>query len=198
MKVAITGGIGSGKSYVCRLLAKRGIRVYDCDAAAKRLMREDVQLQQALSELVGSAVYSDSILQKAVLAKFLLASENNKQAVNNIVHPAVAQDFMTSGYAWLESAILFESKFNERVPFDFIVCVSAPLEVRIRRIMSRDGISREEALDWINRQMAQEAVAERSDYVIENDGRKDLEQQIEALLKQINNKKNGNNTINCR
>lgn len=198
MKVAITGGIGSGKSYVCRLLAKRGIRVYDCDVAAKRLMREDVQLQQALSELVGSAVYSDGILQKAVLAKFLLASEHNKQAVNNIVHPAVAQDFMTSGYAWLESAILFESQFNERVPFDFIVCVSAPLEVRIRRIMSRDDISREEALDWINRQMTQETVAERSDYVIENDGRKDLEQQIEALLKQINNKKNGNNTINCR
>jgi dephospho-CoA kinase len=188
MRVAITGGIGSGKSYVCQLLAKRGIRIYDCDAAAKRLMREHTQLQQALCKLVGNTVYSDGVLQKAVLAKFLLQSENNKQAVNDVVHPAVARDFMASGYAWLESAILFESRFNERVFLDFIVCVSAPLEVRIRRIMSRDGISREKTLDWINRQMAQEIVAERSDYVIENDGRKDLEQQIDELLKQINNK----------
>ena len=69
MKIAITGGIGSGKSYVCRLLEQRGIEVYDCDAAAKRLMRISDKLQQQLKALVGDAVYSaDGVLQKPVPA----------------------------------------------------------------------------------------------------------------------------------
>ena len=94
MKIAITGGIGSGKSYVCRLLEQHGIKVYDCDAAAKRLMRTSPQLQHNLKQLVGDVVYSaDGQLQKRVLADFLLASESNKIAVNNVVHPAVAADY---------------------------------------------------------------------------------------------------------
>ena len=119
MRIAITGGIGSGKSFVCRRLEARGIRVYDCDAAAKRLMRTSEQLIQSLTELVGEGVYKDGVLQKKVLAEFLLASEENKQAVNDIVHPAVASDFEASGYEWLESAILFDSGFNRRVHFDY-------------------------------------------------------------------------------
>ena len=188
MSIAITGGIGSGKSYVCQLLAKRGIKVYDCDAAAKRLMRDDVQLQRDLSKLVGDDVYSGGVLQKAVLVRYILESEHNKQAVNKVVHPAVACDFMRSGYTWLESAILFESGFNNRIPLEFVVCVSAPLDIRIERIMRRDNITREKTIEWINRQMAQEDIAERSNFVIENDRRKDLETQIDELLNQINNK----------
>ena len=95
--VAITGGIGSGKSFVCQLLNRRGIEVYDCDAAAKRLMRTSEPLRRGLRQLVGPAVYRGCILQKRVLAEFLLASEENKQAVNEVVHPAVAADFMASG-----------------------------------------------------------------------------------------------------
>ena len=73
MKIAITGGIGSGKSYVCRILEKHGIKVYDCDAGAKRLMRQDADLQAGLKKLVGEEVYSaDGILQKPVLAQFIL------------------------------------------------------------------------------------------------------------------------------
>lgn len=117
MKIAITGGIGSGKSFVCRELAKRGIEVYDCDAAAKRLMRSDEQLQAALKLLVGDEVYADGVLQKPVLAQFLLASETNKLAVNDVVHPAVARDFEQSGKNWLESAILFDSGFVHRTLF---------------------------------------------------------------------------------
>ena len=108
MKIAITGGIGSGKSYVCRELERHGIMVYDCDAGAKRLMRSDAALQEQLIQLVGNDVYQDGVLQKPVLAKFLLSSEANKQAVNDVVHPAVARDFEQSDCDWLESAILFE------------------------------------------------------------------------------------------
>ena len=94
MRIAITGGIGSGKSYVCRMLEQRGIVIYDCDAAAKHLMRTSGSLQRQLKELVGDEVYSaDGVLQKCVLAEFLLANEANKQALNNVVHPAVAVDY---------------------------------------------------------------------------------------------------------
>ena len=180
--IAITGGIGSGKSYFCELLKKRGIKVYDCDAAAKRLMRTSATLRQQLRQLVGPQVYRGCILKKRVLAEFLLASEANKQAVNKVVHPAVAHDFIDSDYQWLESAILFDSGFHRRVPFSFVVCVSAPEDVRVRRIVARDGISEAKALEWIHRQMPQEQVESMSNFVILNDGVLPLEPQLEKLL----------------
>jgi dephospho-CoA kinase len=183
--IAITGGIGSGKSYVCQLLEKHGIKVYDCDAAAKRLMRTSATLRQQLRQLVGPQVYRGCILQKRVLAEFLLASEANKQAVNEIVHPAVALDFIESDYQWLESAILFDSGFHRRVPFSFVVCVSAPEAVRVQRIMARDGISEAKALEWIHRQMPQEQVEGLSNFVIHNDGVMQLEPQVDLLIHQL-------------
>lgn len=181
MHIAITGGIGSGKSYVCHLLEQRGIQVYDCDAAAKRLMREDAPLREALKALVGPQVYEGTTLQKRVLAAFLLESEAHKQAVNDVVHPAVARDFLRSGMVWLESAILFESGFDRRISFDKIVMVSAPEALRAKRIMARDHLSQEKAEEWIRCQMSQEEVRRRSDFEIINDGRP-LEPQVEALL----------------
>ena len=183
--IAITGGIGSGKSYVCQLLEKRDIKVYDCDAAAKRLMRTSATLRQQLRQLVGPQVYRGCILQKRVLAEFLLASEANKQAVNEIVHPAVARDFIESDYQWLESAILFDSGFHRRVPFSFVLCVSAPEAVRVQRIMARDGISEAKALEWIHRQMPQEQVEGLSNFVIVNDGVAPLEPQVDKLIHQL-------------
>ncbi len=185
LRVAITGGIGSGKSYVCRRLERHGIRVYDCDTAAKRLMRDSDELREALRQLVGDEVYVGNVLQKPVMARFLLKSEANKQAVNDVVHPAVARDFEESGYTWLESAILFDSSFDMRTRFDYIICVTAPLEVRIRRVMKRDGISRQQALDWIQRQLPQDEVRARSDFEIVNDGKANIEKQIETIIKQI-------------
>lgn len=186
MKIAITGGIGSGKSFVCRELQRRGIDVYDCDAAAKRLMRSDVELQQRLRRLVGEDVYSaDGTLQKPVLARFLLASEANKLAVNDVVHPAVARDFEQSSFDWLESAILFESGFIHRTHFDKVVCVTAPEQVRVERVMARDHIDRSKALAWIHAQMPQQDIASRSDYEIVNDGPSDVAEQVERLLQQF-------------
>lgn len=186
MLTAITGGIGSGKSYVCRILESRGISVYDCDAAAKRLMRTSEKLQQELRQLVGQDVYtSDGQLQKRVLADFLLASEANKLALNDVIHPAVAEDFLSSGMTWLESAILFESGFDRRIRFDRIVCVSASRDVRIQRIMRRDNITAEKAAEWIDTQMAQEEVERRSHFVIVNDGKSDIEQQVDNMLSKI-------------
>lgn len=188
MKIAITGGIGSGKSFVCRELNRMGIEVYDCDAGAKRLMRSDTQLRHDLIQLVGNDVYdAEGVLQKKVLALYLLSSEEHKQQVNDIVHPAVARDFERSGKQWLESAILFDSGFHLRTHFDKVVCVTAPLEVRVHRIMDRDGISRESALQWIAAQLPQEEVLRRSDFEIVNDGEHDITEQVKKILEKINN-----------
>ena len=184
MKIAITGGIGSGKSYVCKLLAARGIEIYDCDAAAKRLMRTSASLRQQLTDLIGADTYlPDGMLNKAVVAKFLLASEANAHAIDAIVHPAVAQDFEGSGAMWMECAILFESGFERLV--DRVIAVTAPEEVRIARVMQRDGISREKAQEWLHRQWSQDEVRRRADCEIVNDGSQPLEPQIESIIKQI-------------
>lgn len=183
MKYALTGGIGSGKSYVCQLLKTYGIDVYDCDAAAKRLMRTDRELQSRLSAAVGQDVFPGGVLDKRLLSMFLLASDENKLTVNSIVHPAVADDFIRSGMQWMESAILFEADFQKYV--DKVVCVSAPEEVRMQRIMQRDGISADKAREWIDCQMSQTEKERRSDYVIYNDGIKSLVPQIEKIIKNI-------------
>lgn len=187
-RIAITGGIGSGKSYVCALLSRRGIDVYDCDAAAKRLMRTSSVLQHRLTEVVGQEVFPGGVLDKALLSRYIVASEANAQRVDEVVHPAVAEDFMASGMEWLESAILFESGFHLRVPFTTIVCVTASLETRIDRVMARDGIEREKALEWIARQMSDEEKLRLSDFVIRNDGHEDLESQVDMLIEEIKNR----------
>ena len=174
MKIGITGGIGSGKSYVCKRLEARGIQVYDCDNAAKRLMRTSAELQQQLKALVGS-------LEKADIAKFLLESEANAKAIDAIVHPAVFRDFEESGMQWMESAILFESGAFRLV--DKSIVVTAPEEVRIQRVMQRDGITREKVLEWMQRQLPQDEVRRRADFEIVNDGEADIDKQINKILR---------------
>jgi dephospho-CoA kinase len=117
------------------------------------------------------------------MSRFLLASEDNQQAMNAIIHPAVFQDFEESGMQWMESAILFESGANRLV--DKVVVVTAPQEVRIQRVIQRDGITREKALQWIARQWPQDEVKACADYEIVNDGQADIDKQIELLLESL-------------
>ena len=118
------------------------------------------------------------------MAQFLLASPANAEAIDAIVHPAVFDAFIESQLTWMESAILYESGAYKLV--DKVVAVVAPTEVRIRRVMQRDNISREKALDWMNRQMNQDEVARKADFVVINDGEKDIENQIIKILEQCN------------
>ena len=182
LRIALTGGIGSGKSFVCSLLRTKGIEVFDCDASAKRLMRTSEPLQQELRQVVGQPLYVEGRLQKQVLAKFLLTGEDNQARINSIIHPAVAQDFELSGCRWLESAIFFDSGFHRRVYIDKVICVTAPIETRILRVMKRDGITREKTLEWIECQLPQEEVLRQSDYEIVNDGIENVSKQIDELL----------------
>ena len=184
MRVGITGGIGSGKSYVCKRLAAMGIDVYDCDSAAKRIIRTSPVIREALTRLIGPDTYNiNGQLNKAAVASFLLASESNAHAIDAIVHPAVAADFRQSNKEWMECAILYESGFDRLV--DKIVLVSAPDEVRIQRVMQRDGISHDKVLEWMGRQWPQEEVRKRADYEIINAGTHNLDTQLEELLDKI-------------
>lgn len=183
--IAITGGIGSGKTFVCNYLRQRGIDVYDCDDAAKRIMQFSADVRIKLCQLIGDEAYLNGHLNKSVVASFLLKGESCKQAVNEIVHPAVARDFELSGDHWFESAILFDSKFYKRIHIDYVVCVSAPINLRIARIVARDSISTLKAKEWISRQMLQDEVERLSDFVIVNDDNHDISRQIDLLLEQL-------------
>lgn len=176
MRYCLTGGIGAGKSYVCSLLREKGVEIYDTDNAAKRLIAQSPEIRRQLKELIGG-------LDKQTIAAFLLKSEENKLAINSIVHPAVIKDFLDSGYEWMECAIIYEAHLEQYV--DKVIAVTAPREVRIERIMARDGITRKEAEQWIDAQYPQEKVAERADFVIINDGNKDLQKQIEELWQRL-------------
>lgn len=184
MKIGITGGIGSGKSYVCARLAALGIQVYDCDSAAKRLIRTSAAIRQQLTALTGPDTYHhDGTLNKTVVTQFLLTSEVNAKAIDDIVHPAVAEDFKQSGATWMECAILYESGFDRLV--NRVIAVTAPLEVRIDRVMRRDHIGREKTLEWMKRQWPQEQVCQKADFEIVNDGIQDIDLQIKNIINQL-------------
>ena len=185
MKIGIAGGIGSGKSFVCQRIESLGFKVYDCDQAAKRLIQTSADIRTRLTSLIGPATYfDDGTLNKPEVARFLLASAQNAHAVDAIVHPAVFQDFLESGLQWMESALMFESGIYRYV--DKVIAVVAPKEVRILRVMQRDNISREKVLEWMDRQMDQEEIIRRADYIIVNDGEKDIDKQLNKIIKQCN------------
>ena len=186
--LGITGGIGSGKSYVSSLLrVNLNVPVYDCDTEAKRLMNEDKGIQQQLMKLVGAHVYTDGKLQKKVLADYLFADQQHAQSVNAIVHPAVRADFgkwikrQNTDVVAIESAILYESGFDTLV--DKVLFVDAPMELRIQRVMQRDGSSRQQVEARIGMQRSEEQ-RKKADFVIENEGRpqESLLTALQAIL----------------
>ena len=185
MKIGITGGIGSGKSYVCRYLKQLGYDVFDCDSEAKQLMLNSPDIRQQLTDLIGPDTYSvDGRLNKSAVTHFLLSSSRHARAIDKIVHPAVFEAFRQSGLNVMESAILFESGAYKLV--DKVIAVIAPKELRLQRVMQRDDITREQAQQWMNRQMPQKDLISKADFVIINDGETDIDKQINKILKQCN------------
>ena len=189
--LGITGGIGSGKSYISALLREQmNVPVYDCDAEAKRLICEDEEIRQKLTELTGAPIYKEGKLQKKVLADYLFANQQHVQKVNAIVHPAVRRDIgkwveqQDSEVVAVESAILYESGFDTLV--DKVLFVNAPLELRIQRAMKRDGSTREQIEARIGMQQSEQQL-EKADYVIDNgtEGQADLLDALQRMLKKI-------------
>lgn len=188
MKVGITGGIGSGKSYVSNILRCMGYPVYDCDSAAKHIMTADADVRKSLIEVIGAEAYTPhGTVNKQAVAAFLFADEANAKKINAIVHPAVREDFLRwaegKDLCFMESAILFESGFDALV--DKCVLVTAPIDVRVQRTMQRDGHSEQDVLRRINAQLDEDTLRQKSNFVIDNDGAKNLSVQIENLLRTL-------------
>ena len=199
VKIGITGGIGSGKSYVSRLLTEHyGIPVYNTDSEAKRLMLSDEGIRRRLTALLGKEVYkSDGTLNKPLLANYLFADSCHAGQINAIVHPQVKADFLKWAdrqtgceIVALESAILFESGFDNLV--DKVVMVYAPVELRIRRVMLRDSTTEEKIRQRIVAQMDDKAKQDRSDFIIFNDGSRPLNLQLDDLQETLEKMIKGN------
>ncbi|MBO4994098.1 MAG: dephospho-CoA kinase [Alistipes sp.] len=186
-KVGITGGIGSGKSTVCRLFEQNGIAVYDSDARAKALMAEDATLREQLVEAFGAECYNEQGLDRAYLAGRVFGDEAELQRLNGIVHPAVKEDFrrwadvQRGAYVVLESAILFESGFDTEV--NTTLAVMAPMEERLRRTVERDGVDREAVRRRMEHQLSDDELHARAARTIVNLRMDYLESDVEQLHK---------------
>ena len=194
IKVAICGGIGSGKRTVCQMFAERGVALYDSDSRAKALMNESDELRKALVAEFGEECYADGALNRPYLASRVFGSEEQLARLNSIVHPAVEADFLRwaeeqeGDFCILESAILFESGFDAVV--DKTVAVLAPLPLRIERAMARDGASREQIEARVKAQMSDDELVARADFAIVNIHLEDVEKDVAELayrFKMMNN-----------
>lgn len=174
--IAITGGIGSGKSHLCRLLEESGAPIFYADPAAKHIIRTHPEVQRDLRSLVGTEVYdAQDQLVKTVLARYLCQGIEYSRRVDAIVHPRVAEawqafvaqhDAATTPYIYMECALLFESGFERLV--DKSLLVTCDEEERIRRVMHRDGIDRATVLRWMALQMPEAEKRRRADWLVES------------------------------
>lgn len=182
LKIGLTGGIGSGKSTVAKVFEVLGIPVYYADDAAKQLMNTDDALKQKIIHHFGKLVYNEGKLDKKYLANIVFTSPEKLELLNSIVHPATLKDAeqwmqkQTTAYCIKEAALLFESGAHEFL--DFVIGVCAPPPLRIQRTMQRDGISRDEVLARMNKQIEETIKMRLCDFVITND-----EQQL--LIPQV-------------
>ncbi|MEG1562820.1 MAG: dephospho-CoA kinase [Bacteroides sp.] len=187
IKVGITGGIGSGKSVVSRLLTVQNIPVYISDSESKRLTNTDPMIRRELCALLGDEVYREDGLNKPLLASYLFGHPVHARTVNGIIHPRVKEDFRTwvayhafSPWVGMESAILFESGFADEV--EVVVMVYAPLELRVKRAMQRDGASCDQIMQRIRSQMSDEEKRDKADFVLVNDEVTPLIPQVLELI----------------
>ncbi|MDL2256789.1 dephospho-CoA kinase [Bacteroidales bacterium OttesenSCG-928-I14] len=186
--IGLTGGIGSGKSIVSRLLETMNIPVYNTDIEAKRIMHESPIIKEKLINLFGNTLYSKGVLDRQKLSSLIFSDKENLNYVNGIVHPEVGKDFQewvdrqeNEELVAIESAILFESGFDKMV--DVTVSVTASIDIRIERVIKRDGTKKDLVLNRIKNQMSEEERNKKSNYVIINNETEALIPQVEYLVK---------------
>jgi dephospho-CoA kinase len=190
LKIGITGGIGSGKTTVAKLFEALGVPVFYADAETRMLQNSDAELREAIIEAFGAETYlPDGKLSRTRLAEIVFADKTALAKINSIVHPAVARHFenwclahANQPYILKEAAILFESGSDKGL--DGVITVTAPEEIRIRRVMQRDSVSEAEVRKRISNQWPEEEKMKRSKWIINNDGSL-LEPQVQAINQQL-------------
>ncbi|MBW0178203.1 dephospho-CoA kinase [Sediminibacterium sp.] len=173
LKIGLTGGIGSGKSTVAGIFRVLGIPVFDADANTRSLMETDSELQTGILSLFGDKAYEDGKLNRKWIADIVFNDPFQLEKLNALVHPATIAaaeswaDRQTASYVIKEAALFFEAGSSEGM--DYIIGVYAPQHLRINRVMKRDGVSREEVLSRMNKQIQEEIKMRLCDFVILND-----------------------------
>jgi dephospho-CoA kinase len=189
-KIGLTGGIGVGKTFVADIFQKMGYAVFSADTEAKKCMQESKDLKSAVIQNFGDEMYKNGVLQKEILANIVFSDSKKLQELNNLVHPFVQNKFeiwqkeQTAPFVLKEAAILFES--GAYIGLDSIICVTAPLQIRIQRVMQRDNCTKEDIIKRMENQMPQDKKEQLSEFVIVNDGKEKLLPQIQAIFKKIN------------
>jgi dephospho-CoA kinase len=190
LKVGLTGGIGCGKSTVAKVFEVLGIPVYYSDDAAKRLMNEDRELMEGIRSAFGEQAYKDGRLDRAYLAAIVFNDKDKLTVLNALVHPATIRDgerwmAAQSGvpYAIKESSLIFEAGMQPQ--FDFIIGVSAPDPLRIRRVMERDGISANEVRGRMKNQIQASIKMLLCDAVLLNDDQHAVIPQVMGLHQRL-------------
>ena len=173
LRIGLTGGIGCGKSVVAKVFETLGIPVYYADDAAKNLMNADKELKAAIIKNFGEGSYTNGELNRKYIAGIVFNDKEKLELLNALTHPATIRDAVewikkqSSAYIIKEAALLFESGANKNL--DHVIGVDAPLPLRIKRVMARDGISETEVMKRINRQMDEKKKMDLCDFVIIND-----------------------------
>lgn len=193
--VGITGGIGSGKTTICRFFEALGIPVYYADKEANALMHTSKTIQRGLKQLFGKDVYKDNELNKDLIRSLMFKDVSLLKKVNAIVHPEVGAHFKNwvasqtnVPYVLKEAAIIFENQLQDQ--YDDIITVVAEESLRISRVMKRDQISEEAVRSIIRQQLPDEEKIRLSDYVITNENLESAKMQVADIHQNLLNKLN--------
>lgn len=194
LKIGITGGIGSGKTTVCKIFATLNIPIYYADDRAKELMVQDKDLKKALIDTFGQETYFPSgLINRTYLAGIVFNDHLALKKLNAIVHPAVKKD----GIAWAEShsnapytlreaALIYESGIDKTL--DYVIVVTAPLDLRIQRVIQRDDVDETAVRARIDKQLPEAEKVQKADFIIYNNGQQSLIKQVLSIHKEIKRK----------
>lgn len=191
LKIGITGNIGSGKTTVSKLFELLGVPVFYADFYGKRVMTEDAILVEAIRKNFGEEAYfADKTLNRKYIAGIVFNNDTELKKLNNLVHPAVfrafdqwAEQYQQHFYVLKEAAILFES--GSDVQCDKTIVVSAPLDIRIQRVIERDRLTEQEVLRREEKQMPQAEKEAKADFIILNDAQKMVIPQVLQIHQQL-------------
>ena len=187
--IGLTGGIGSGKKTIANYFAEKGIPVYIADDEARKIT-ESPEILQSIRALFGDEVFNSEKLDRVKVSQIVFNDTDKLKLLNEIIHPAVKKHFKNwvlqhSNFDFIvyETAILFESGSYKQC--DVVISVIAPIETRIKRVMIRDSVSREEVLNRIKNQLSDEDLIKKSDFIIENNTIEETKHQVDKILKKI-------------
>lgn len=190
--IGLTGGIGSGKSTVSKILLNHNIPVYDSDSKAKKLMNSSNELKEMIVKYFGKNSYQDNQLNKSYISNIIFNNQIKIDKINSLVHPFVFRDFnnwkknITSKYIIFESALIFETGSYKNN--DFNILVVSDLKERIKRVVKRDRVKEKDVLVRIKNQWNDEKKIPLADYILRNNSLIDTRDKVIEMIKIINNK----------